>query len=249
VVAAGRRCSLTGSVLPEWAGRGTPRQAGHLAAHLEAECEGRDASKRASLPGRCAPPQARTFDGCGWGQIEWPEGFGGGDDLLSPSFLEGREGLVPVGDVGTGKTHMAEALCALACERALPARSFAAPSPVMRRDEGRPDRGLAQIGGAELLAIGELGFLPPDADGARLLSQVVSGACETQPVVLATSLEFSRWGSVFGDGQMAAAVIDRVVHHGRLPRFRGGVPPRQARAHEVREAPGKAAQHALAGCS
>ncbi|MCH3948404.1 MAG: ATP-binding protein [Olsenella sp.] len=153
----------------------------------------------------------------------------GGDDLLSPSFLEGREGLVPVGDVGTGKTHMAEALCALACERALPARPFAAPSPVMRRDEGRPDRGLAQIGGAELLAIGELGFLPPDADGARLLSQVVSGACETQPVVLATSLEFSRWGSVFGDGQMAAAVIDRVVHHGRLPRFRG-------ESHRVRHA-------------
>ena len=156
-----------------------------------------------------------------------------GGDLLPPSFLEGHEGLVPVGDVGTGKTHMAEALCALACERALPARSFAAPSPVMRlrhaRDDGRPDRGLAQIGGAELLAIGELGFLPPDADGARLLSQVVSGACETQSVVLATSLEFSRWGSVFGDGQMAAAVIDRVVHHGRLPQFRG-------ESHRVRHA-------------
>ena len=32
---------------------------------------------------------------------------------------------------------------------------------------------------------------------------------------------FSRWGSVFGDDQMAAAVIDRVVHHGRLLQFRG----------------------------
>ena len=36
-----------------------------------------------------------------------------------------------------------------------------------------------------------------------------------------TNLEFSRWGSVFGDDQMAAAVIDRVVHHGRLLQFRG----------------------------
>jgi hypothetical protein len=60
VVAAGRRCSLTRSVLPEWAGRGTPRQAGHLAAHLEAECEGRAASKRANLPGRCAPKKVST---------------------------------------------------------------------------------------------------------------------------------------------------------------------------------------------
>ena len=36
-----------------------------------------------------------------------------------------------------------------------------------------------------------------------------------------TNLEFSRWGAAFGDDQMAAAVIDRVVHHGRLLRFRG----------------------------
>ena len=35
------------------------------------------------------------------------------------------------------------------------------------------------------------------------------------------NLEFSRWGSVFGDDQMAAAVIDRIVHHGRLIQFHG----------------------------
>ncbi len=46
-------------------------------------------------------------------------------------------------------------------------------------------------------------------------------AYETQSVVITTNLEFSRWGSVFGDDQMAAAVIDRIVHHGRLVQFRG----------------------------
>ena len=125
----------------------------------------------------------------------------------------------------TGKTHMAEALCALACQRARPARLLAASSLVMRlrraRDDGRPGRELAQLGGAELLVIDELGFLPLDADGARLLFQVVSEAYEAQSVVFTTNLEFSRWGSVFGDDQMAAAVIDRVVHHGRLLQFRG----------------------------
>ena len=67
----------------------------------------------------------------------------------------------------------------------------------------------------------ELGFLPLDPDGARLLFQVVSEAYERQSVVITTNLEFSRWGQVFGDDQMAAAVIDRVVHHGRLLQFRG----------------------------
>ena len=42
----------------------------------------------------------------------------GREDLLSLSFLERREDLVLMGDVGTGKTHMASALCQLACDSA-----------------------------------------------------------------------------------------------------------------------------------
>ncbi len=89
------------------------------------------------------------------------------------------------------------------------------------RDDGRLDREAALIGNARLLVIDELGFLPLDADGARLLFQVFADAYERQSVVITTNLEFSRWGSVFGDDQMAAAVIDRIVHHGRLVQFRG----------------------------
>lgn len=130
-----------------------------------------------------------------------------------------------MGDVGTGKTHMASALCALACERRLEARFFTASSLVMRlrraRDDGRLDREAALIGKARLLVIDELGFLPLDADGARLLFQVFADAYERQSVVITTNLEFSRWGSVFGDDQMVAAVIGRIVHHGRLVQFRG----------------------------
>ncbi len=44
---------------------------------------------------------------------------------------------------------------------------------------------------------------------------------ETRSVIFTSNLEFSRWGDVFGDGDMAAAVIDRIVHHGRILRFHG----------------------------
>ena len=57
-------------------------------------------------------------------------------------------------------------------------------------------------------------------DGARSLFQVFADAYERLSVVITTNLEFSRWGSVLGDDQMAA-VIDRIVHHGRLVQFRG----------------------------
>ena len=237
VVEAGKRCSLTKSVLREWAGKGTPRQVEFLLGYLEAEAASRDASKRASLLRRCALPAPKTFDGYDWSAVSWPDGFGR-DDLLSLSFLGRREDLVLMGDVGTGKTHMASALCTACCHARVEARFFTASSLVMRlrraRDEGRLDRELAQIGRAELLVVDELGFLPLDADGARLLFQVVSAAYESQSVVFTTNLEFSRWGAVFGDDQMAAAVIDRVVHHGRLLRFRGESYRVEARPHAGR---------------
>ena len=60
------------------------------------------------------------------------------DDLLSPRlFPDGREDLVLMGDVGTGKTHMAEVLEALARQRARPARFFTASSLVMRLRRAR----------------------------------------------------------------------------------------------------------------
>ena len=255
VVEAGRRCSLTTSVLDEWAAAGSPRQVEYLASYLEAEAASRDASKRASLLRRCGLPAPKTFDGYDWSAVSWPEGLGR-EDLLSLAFLDRREDLVLMGDVGTGKTavatralgavadtgtqaavmaptgvlaaqyaHKVGPLLQLACDRRLEARFFTASSLVMRlrraREEGRLDREMSQIARARLLVIDELGFLPLDADGARLVFQVFADAYERQSVVITTNLEFSRWGGVFGDDQMAAAVIDRVVHHGRLVQFRG----------------------------
>ena len=157
----------------------------------------------------------------------------GRESLLALGSVEHREDLVLMGDVGTGKTNTASALCAPACERGLEARLFEASSPVIRlrraRDDGRAGREAAPIGRARLPVIGELGFLPLDADGARPPFRAFADAYETQSVVIATNLGLSRWGSVLGDDRMAAAVIDRVVRRGRLVQFRD-------ESHRVRHA-------------
>lgn len=118
VVEAGRSCSLTTAVLEEWSRLGTPKQVEYLAGYLEAERSSREASKRATLLRRCALPAPKTFDGYDWSAVSWPEGMGR-ESLLALDFVGRREDLVLMGDVGTGKTHMASALCALACERRL----------------------------------------------------------------------------------------------------------------------------------
>ena len=224
IVELGGRCSLTKSVLAEWASAGTPRQREYLLGYLEAEAASRDAARRARMLRRAQIPVAKSLEGFDWSPVTLPDGLDR-PTLESLAFVGAREDLVLMGDVGTGKTHMASSLATMLCMAGREARFFTASSLVGRlrraRDEGRLDRELAAIGRAEMVVVDELGYLPLDADGARLLFQVISEAYERQSVVFTTNLEFSMWGTVFGDDQMAAAVIDRVVHHGRLVRFRG----------------------------
>ena len=130
------------------------------------------------------------------------------------------------GPVGTGKTHLAVALGRLACMRAIPVRFFTATGLLMRlrraKREDRLDTELRQIAKARLPVIDEFGYMPVDEEGSRLLFQVISDSYETRSVIYTTNIEFSGWGRVLGDKNMAAALIDHTVHHGRLIRFEGG---------------------------
>ena len=146
-------------------------------------------------------------------------------NLFEKENASRAEDLVLYGDVGCGKTHLAIAIGMLACQRMIPVRFFTASSLVMRlrkaKDDNRLDAELKSIGRAGLVIIDELGYLPIDIDGARLLFQVIADSYETRSVIFTSNLESGRWGDVFGDGDMAAAVIDRIVHHGRILRFHG----------------------------
>ncbi len=106
------------------------------------------------------------------------------------------------------------------------ARLAAATGLLMRlrraKREDRLDTELRQIAKARLLIIDEFGYMPIDEEGSRLLFQVISDSYETRSVIYTTNIEFSGWGRVLGDKNMAAALIDRTVHHGRLVRFEGG---------------------------
>lgn len=89
------------------------------------------------------------------------------------------------------------------------------------RDRGRLRRELDDLLSADLLVLDELGYVPLDVEGARLLFQVMSAPEGSQSLIVTTNIEFSRWGTVFGDDKMAAAVVDRLVYTDRLVEFNG----------------------------
>ncbi len=224
ILDTGRQSSLTGSVLAEWAEKGTPKQREYLHGLLAAEHESRQESRRQRLLKSARLPALKSLTGFDYSSVKFPEDYGR-EQLASLEFITQAEDLVLYGDVGTGKTHLATALVAAACREGIPARFVTTSSLVMQlrraKDEGRLDRELVSLAKNQLLAIDEFGYLPIDTEGARLLFQVIADGYEKRSLIITTNLEFSRWGTVFGDDNMAAAVIDRIVHHGRLLQFRG----------------------------
>ncbi len=59
----------------------------------------------------------------------------------------------------------------------------------------------------------EVGYLPFEQDAANLFFQLVSSRYEHASLILTSNLPFAGWGEVFGDHVVAAAMIDRIVHH------------------------------------
>jgi len=124
-----------------------------------------------------------------------------------------------------GKTHLAIAVGNACVQAGRTVRFFTTAQLVLMLVKANRDHVLEgllkDVARAEVVILDEFGYVPLDIEGARLLFQVMSDCYEKRSVIVTTNIEFSRWGTVFGDDKLAAAVIDRLVHHGRLVEFNG----------------------------
>lgn len=219
------RCArLTIQVLTHALETASPSQMTFLDSYLQAEADSRKRSSIRRLTAQAHLPTHKTLTGYDWNRVTLPEGVTP-QTLESLDFLNRQEDLICYGDVGCGKTHLATALVRQACQRGIKARFTTAHDLVMTlrkaKNEGRLDKELQAHAKFQLLAIDELGYLPIDPDGARLLYQVIANSYEKSSLIITTNIEFSRWGNIFGDDNIAAAIIDRLIHHGRLLRHKG----------------------------
>jgi DNA replication protein DnaC len=72
-----------------------------------------------------------------------------------------------------------------------------------------------------LLVVDEVGYIPFEPEAANLFFQLVSSRYERASLIVISNKPFGRWGEVFGDEVVAAAMIDRLVHHAEVVSLRG----------------------------
>ncbi|MCB9059041.1 MAG: ATP-binding protein [Calditrichae bacterium] len=65
----------------------------------------------------------------------------------------------------------------------------------------------------DLLIIDELGYLSLSHQTVKLFFQLISKCYEKGPVIVTTNKPFEQWGVIFNDDVVAAAVLDRLLHH------------------------------------
>ncbi|GAB7058274.1 MULTISPECIES: IS21-like element helper ATPase IstB [Paenibacillus] len=202
----------------------TPKQEEFLHRVLSEEMESRERSRRTRLLSRAGFPVYKTLEGYERHGVKLPSSLQW-SDLTEGTFIEGRRNLVLYGPVGTGKTHLAIAAGLRACELGMTVKFYTVAELVMRLAEakrgGTLERLMSEIQRCQLLILDEWGYIPVDKDGAQLLFRVIADSYESRSLVITTNLEFSKWGTVFTDDQMAAAMIDRLAHHGHLLVFEG----------------------------
>ncbi|MDJ0313891.1 ATP-binding protein [Arthrobacter sp. H35-D1] len=101
-------------------------------------------------------PALKSRTGFDYSSVKFPQDYRR-EALASLEFINHAQDLVPYGDVGTGKTHMAAALVAAACQQGIQARIFTTSCLVMAlrraKDEGRLDKELTSIAKNQLLVI------------------------------------------------------------------------------------------------
>jgi DNA replication protein DnaC len=140
-------------------------------------------------------------------------------------FVVARENVVFLGPPGTGKTHLAIGLSMRACQAGHRVAFATAAEWVDRLAEahnsGRLHQELTRLGRYPLIVIDEVGYIPFEAEAANLFFQLVSSRYERASVIVTSNKPFGRWGETFGDAVVAAAMIDRLVHHAEVVALKG----------------------------
>lgn len=138
-------------------------------------------------------------------------------DFTTLRFIERKENIVFLGSSGVGKSHLATSIGIAAAKKRTSTYFIKCNDLILNlkkaKLENRLETRLKHYAKYKLLIIDEIGYLPIDAEDAKLFFQLIDLRYEAKSTILTTNANFKSWGEIFQDPKLANAILDRVLHH------------------------------------
>lgn len=138
-------------------------------------------------------------------------------DFLTLRFIEKNENIVFLGPSGVGKTHLATSIGIAAAKKRTSTYFIKCHDLIQNlkraRLENRLEARLKHYTKYKLLVIDEIGYLPIDAEDAKLFFQLIDMRYEKRSTILTTNVNFKSWDEIFQEPKLANAILDRILHH------------------------------------
>lgn len=145
--------------------------------------------------------------------------------LKTLKFIEEGHNLILAGNPGTGKTHLAIGLGIKACLEGMSVLFTTVPALITKLKESQSERTLTltenRFEKYDLIICDEMGYISFDKKGAELLFTHLSLRASRKSTIITTNLSFDRWGELFGDPVLTAAMVDRLTHKAYMVNMNG----------------------------
>ncbi|MCR6544413.1 IS21-like element helper ATPase IstB [Dehalobacterium formicoaceticum] len=145
--------------------------------------------------------------------------------LKTLEFIQEGRNIILAGNPGTGKTHVSIGLGLKACLEGYKVWFTTVPLLINRIKECRAEQTLRAFQNRfekyDLVIADEMGYISFDKEGSELLFTHLSLRAGRKSTIITTNLSFERWGEIFQDPVMTAAMIDRLTHQSYIVNMNG----------------------------
>ena len=141
-------------------------------------------------------------------------------ELATARFIAKREDVLLIGQPGTGKSHLAQAIGRAAIQQGYrvlyrETHTFLEELAEATLAETRKEY-LAELARAHLLIIDDLGMRKLPHTAAEDLLELIMRRYERASTMLTSNRPVDEWGKLLGDTAAVTALLDRLLHHAHV---------------------------------
>lgn len=145
--------------------------------------------------------------------------------LAALGFLDNNENIIIIGPTGTGKSYLAQAIGRQACIWLHKTKYFTTTKLIdeikLAKLQGTYHRLIKNIQQTKLLIIDDFGINTFDQDTRQALMDIVDYKYNQSSIIITSQIPVANWHELIGEGTIADAILDRVVHASHRINLRG----------------------------